>query len=103
MQLTPVRVDEPNPGSVEALIRQLVHDLRQPLSTIQNCASYLELVLPEASPAAQAQLRMIERQVEEADSLLLESLPALSRLLLQPAAGADANLELMKSATAAVT
>jgi hypothetical protein len=48
----------------------LVHDLRQPLSVIDACADYLNMVLPAANLPAHRQLELLQQQVMEADRLL---------------------------------
>jgi signal transduction histidine kinase len=50
-------------------LQQLVHDLRQPLSVIEICAAYLELIADE-NPRIQAQLDRIRQQVEHASHIL---------------------------------
>jgi hypothetical protein len=46
----------------------LVHDLRQPLSTIESLAYYLELVC--ADPGTRTHLKQIQKMVTEANSIL---------------------------------
>ena len=58
---------------LECVVQNLIHDLRQPLSTIQNCAFYLGLVLPDSPEKAEEQLSRLEREVEEACRLLTEA------------------------------
>jgi hypothetical protein len=53
-----------------ASLRELVHDLRQPLSVIETCAFYLRMVLPAGDDRIEQQLNIIERQVAEADRIL---------------------------------
>lgn len=52
----------------------LVHDLRQPLSVIDACADYLNLVLPAADSGARQQLELLQQQVGEANRILHEAL-----------------------------
>ena len=55
-------------------LRELIHKLRQPLSTIETYVSYLQLVLPdEQGTRVHAQLEAIAEQVEEANRILVES------------------------------
>lgn len=52
----------------------LIHDLRQPLSTIETCAFFLREVLKDVDdPRVFENLDRIERQVAEADRILLEA------------------------------
>ena len=56
------------------MMSSLVHDLRQPLSVIDACADYLNLVLPEADNRARQQLELLQEQVSEANRILHEAL-----------------------------
>ena len=85
----------------EELFASLIHDLRQPLNTIENSASYLKLLLGERDGAVDAQLRLIERQVDIAAHMLAEA-SARMRPRAQ-CAGAGESLDLTKSQTAVVT
>ena len=55
----------------------LVHDLRQPLSVIDACADYLNLVLPPTDHRARQQLELLQQQVGEANRILHEALVKL--------------------------
>jgi hypothetical protein len=85
----------------EEMIGSLIHDLRQPLNTIENSASYLKLLLGDRGPAVDDQLRLIERQVDVAAHMLAEA-AARMRSGAQRA-GAAESLDLTKSQTAVVT
>jgi K+-sensing histidine kinase KdpD len=52
----------------------LVHDLRQPLSVIDACADYLNLVLPATDHRARQQLELLQEQVGEANRIMHEAL-----------------------------
>jgi K+-sensing histidine kinase KdpD len=52
----------------------LVHDLRQPLSVIDACADYLNLVLPANDRRARQQLELLQEQIGEANRILHEAL-----------------------------
>lgn len=65
----------PNP---EQLLKNLVHDLRQPLSNIETSVYCLSLHLHTADPQTCEQLRAIEHQVERAAALLNETVAALN-------------------------
>jgi signal transduction histidine kinase len=84
----------------ELLLKNLVHDLRQPLSTIETSAYYLNILLGDAHPRAHDQLRTIEHQVDRAAALLSQAVAELHRLQECPTAE---NRSLTKVATAAVT
>jgi hypothetical protein len=52
----------------------LVHDLRQPLSVIEACADYLDLVVPAGNTPAHRQLELLQQQVAEASRLMQDVL-----------------------------
>ena len=85
----------------EELFTSLIHDIRQPLNTIENSASYLKLLLGESGGAVDEQLRLIERQVDVAAHMLAEA-SARMRPQAQRAVAGD-SLDLTKSQTAVVT
>lgn len=86
----------------EELLANLVHDLRQPLGTIDYSACYLRLLLTEAGTAVQEQLSLIAQQVDRAARLLEEVASRVPRSPVQRTDAAD-SLDLTKSQTAAVT
>jgi signal transduction histidine kinase len=49
-------------------LEELVHDLRQPLSTIECLTYYLELICPDTQ--AQVQLRQIQEMILQANHIL---------------------------------
>ena len=55
------------------ILKNLIHDLRQPLGNIENSAYFLDLLLSSAGPQVKEQLRAIEHQVEQAARLLAEA------------------------------
>ncbi|MGC9950615.1 MAG: hypothetical protein ABSF64_29970 [Bryobacteraceae bacterium] len=59
------------------MICGLVHDLRQPLSVIDACADYLNLVLPPDDRRAREQLELLQQQVGETNRILHEALLTL--------------------------
>ena len=60
------------PLPVEETVRELVHELRQPLSSIEAIAYYLEMTLPAEQFQARQYMRRIQLLVDEA-SLVLNS------------------------------
>jgi signal transduction histidine kinase len=89
----------PPQSGVWSAISGLAHDLRQPLSVIEACADYLNLVLPPTDHRARQQLQLLEQQVGEANRILHEALlklhysdepaePATSRPLTKAASAA---------------
>ncbi len=85
----------------EAVLIDIIHDLRQPLSTIETSAFILRSLLPQAPPEVRQQLQLIERQVALASRLLVDA-RTRARPAVQRTAEGD-SLEFTKSATAAVT
>jgi signal transduction histidine kinase len=84
----------------ELILKNLVHDLRQPLSTIETSAYYLNLLLSDAPARAHEQLRSIEHQVDRAAALLSEAVAELHRLQACPT---GESRSLTKAATSVVT
>ena len=60
------------PLPAEETVRDLVHELRQPLSSIEAIAYYLEMTLPAEQFQARQYMRRIQMLVDEA-SLTLNS------------------------------
>jgi signal transduction histidine kinase len=46
-------------NQLEELFAEFIHDLRQPLSTIDNSVGYLDLLLRDAEEPVHEQLRLI--------------------------------------------
>jgi len=68
---TPLYVEAPVViASPEERLRDLVHDLRQPLSSIEAIAYYLEMTLPADQLEARHQMSMIQRLVADAGALV---------------------------------
>ena len=66
------------PQSKENLLCNLAHELRQPLSTIESIAYYLELALPNADPRVLEQLTRLRHLVAQSGWMISDSL-ALSQ------------------------
>ena len=97
---------DPLQQRVWPIMSVLVHDLRQPLSVIDACADYLNLVLPATDFRARRQLELLQEQVGEANRIMHE---ALRNLHYMDSAGAPAEAPaansraLTNAASAAVT
>jgi signal transduction histidine kinase len=61
----------------EAILMDLVHDLRQPLSNIETSAYCLNLLTDPAHARAREHLRAIEQQVAHAAELLSQAIAQL--------------------------
>ena len=70
------------PQSNEFLLHNLAHELRQPLSTIESIAYYLELALPHGDPRVLEQLTRLRHLVEQSGWILNDTLS-----LARPASG----------------
>lgn len=97
---------DPLQQRVWPIMSGLVHDLRQPLSVIDACADYLNLVLPATDHRARQQLELLQEQIGEANRILHEALLKL-HYVDAPAVPADApaasSRSLTNAASAAVT
>jgi len=51
-------------------LRELVHELRQPLSSIEAIAYYLEMTLPAGQFEAQQYMSQVQRLVAETNAIL---------------------------------
>lgn len=80
----------------QQILANLVHDVRQPLSTIENSAYCLKLLMRDAPEPVREQIRVILRQVDRADGLLREAANGFRQVQ-------DGNFETTKSANALVT
>ena len=72
--LSPSNVSAKTPGHAEDAIRTLVHDLRQPLSTIEAIAYYLEMTLPAEQLEARRYLARLQSMVQESNAILIKSI-----------------------------
>jgi signal transduction histidine kinase len=89
-------------NQLEELFAEFIHDLRQPLNTIDNSVGYLDLLLREAEEPVHEQLRLIARQVDLAARILREASTWMCPPRTQCAAAGESR-DLTKSQTAAVT
>ena len=60
-------------ASPEERLRDLVHELRQPLSSIEAIAYYLEMTLPAGQLEARQYMSQLQRLVAEASTILERS------------------------------
>jgi len=78
---------EAGSNDVAAVVRHLAHELRQPLSTIESIAYYLEIVLARHDGRTRQQLEKLQRLVHQANWILsdavhyLQASPARPQLL----------------------
>ena len=57
-------------SSPEELVRELIHELRQPLSSIEAIAYYLEMTLPPEQIQARLYMRRLQQLVDQTSSVL---------------------------------
>ncbi len=69
-QVVPTEISD----HAEDAIRNLVHDLRQPLSTIEAIAYYLEMTLPAEQLEARRYLSRLQAVVQESNLLLMKTI-----------------------------
>ena len=84
------------------VLANLVHDLRQPLGTLEYSACYLELLLGNAPESVQEQLRIIQQQLDAAARLLVDAVARMPQPGVQRTAAGE-SLDFTKAETAAVT
>jgi signal transduction histidine kinase len=60
-------------ASPEERLRNLLHDLRQPLSSIEAIAYFLEMTLPAEQVEARHHLTQVQRLVADASTILERS------------------------------
>jgi signal transduction histidine kinase len=70
-------------------LRDLAHDLRQPLSTIEAIAYYLTLVLPRDDQKTHEQLDRLQHLVEQSNWILSNGLHLAEPLAPAPNGGVD--------------
>ncbi len=56
-----------------AVVRHMAHELRQPLSTIESIAYYLEIVLPQSDGRARRQVEKLQQVVQQAGWILSDA------------------------------
>lgn len=68
----PLRENDQNLNEPDAakVIRHLAHELRQPLSTLDSLAFYLDIVLPESDERCREQVEKIQALVRQANEII---------------------------------
>ena len=72
-------------ASPEERLRDLVHELRQPLSSIEAIAYYLEMTLPAGQLEARQYMSQLQRLVADTNTILERSVPAARKGCLRAA------------------
>jgi len=56
------------------VLRQVAHELRQPLSTIESIAYYLDIILPDTEPRAREQAGKLQQMVHQCNRILADAI-----------------------------
>jgi signal transduction histidine kinase len=72
------------PADTPNILRLMAHELRQPLSTIDSIACYLELVLPPGETGARIQASKLQGLVAQVNGILSDALYYLQAAPAQP-------------------
>jgi len=72
------------PSTTTTIMRDVAHELRQPLGTIESIAYYLALILPRDDEKAHDQLRRVQDLVEQAEWILSNGLHLTETLRVTP-------------------
>jgi signal transduction histidine kinase len=67
---SPTYLEAPSMPMRDEVVRDFIHDLRQPLSSIEAIAYYLEMTLPPEQQQARQYMRKLQQLVDEANSML---------------------------------
>ena len=70
----------PDTMELDRILKNLVHDLRQPLGNIETSAYYLGILLRNEDSQAREQIRTIEQQVDRAAAMLKDAVAELNRV-----------------------
>jgi nitrogen-specific signal transduction histidine kinase len=70
LQTAPYLETKTSRSSPNELVRDLIHDLRQPLSSIEAIAYYLEMTLPPEQIEARLYMRRLQQLVDQTSSVL---------------------------------
>lgn len=67
---SPTYVEATSMPTRDEVVRDFIHDLRQPLSSIEAIAYFLEMTLPAEQLQARQYMRRLQQLVDEANSIL---------------------------------
>ena len=76
---TPTFLEARPAPATDVLFRDVIHDLRQPLSSIEAIAYYLEMTLPAEQGDARQYMRRLQELVDQADSILQRAAAGIVR------------------------
>jgi signal transduction histidine kinase len=63
-------VERPLAPAYDETVRELIHELRQPLSSIEAIAYYLEMTLPAGQSQARHYMHRLQQLVERSNEIL---------------------------------
>lgn len=72
--------------SPEERLRDVIHDLRQPLSSIEAIAYYLEMTLPADQSEARYKMSQVQRLVADVSAILEHAAPLAPKRCARAAA-----------------
>jgi len=87
-QTTPTH---PSPAAAKETIQELVHELRQPLSSIEAIAYYVEMTLPPELLQARQYMHRLQELVAQAESVLGGAASAVRKPAASAATAASAS------------
>src|SRR5882724_8854658 len=67
---SPAYLEAASAPSRDAAVRDFIHELRQPLSSIEAIAYYLEMTLPAEQLQARQYMRRLQQLVDEANTIM---------------------------------
>jgi signal transduction histidine kinase len=70
---SPTYLEDTSAPARDEAVRDFIHDLRQPLSSIEAIAYYLEMTLPAEQLQARQYMRQLQQLVEDANSILQQA------------------------------
>ena len=90
-QATAPQPESPSPVTsrydAAEVIRHLAHELRQPLSTIESIAYYLEIILPKTNSKAREQVGKLQQMVHQSNWILTDAIHFLQAAPPRPDPG----------------
>jgi len=66
----PAYVEATSAPARDEVVRDFIHDMRQPLSSIEAIAYYLEMTLPAEQLEARQYMRKLQQLVDQANTIL---------------------------------
>ena len=67
---SPAYVEATSAPARDEVVRDFIHDMRQPLSSIEAIAYYLEMTLPAEQLEARQYMRKLQQLVDQANTIL---------------------------------